>query len=311
LGTRLLGIVCVIFAIFGSVSSLRSQKPQHAGIKLEGYVTVVTPDSIMVFDRKNQEVQIHTDKDYTSILAIASPVTVWYTTKGSVNHLEDIVYASGGAFVPANRLRESIQRIIILPRPEDVQNTEGLISAISKYLSDKTGWYVAPPELAEELLNRTKASAVSLDAINPNTGEVDMQRYLEAQRGWVTAIANETRSDAVLEVKIVQVKAKVRSSIAYWDDMTEPVASRKTRDLSPFAWMESRGWVYAATADMALWSQTGKLLWNKRRGFAILGVRSGMSPQYHERPLTEVYSDSTAMGRWLDSTLGQLARPQN
>ncbi len=306
----LVGVICAITVICGSPArgAWAAEQHQHAGVKLQGYVTVVTSDSILVFDKKNnQEVQILTDKDYTSILGIASPVTVWYTTQGGVNRLEDIEYSRSGTFVPIDRLRESIQRIIILPKAEDVDNTQGLISAISNYLSDRAGWYVEPPELASEIAKRSKSPAELLDAINPDSGEVDMQRYLEAQRSWITVIANESRSDAVLEVRVIKVKAKVSGSIASWDDMTEPVASRKARELSPFGWMESRGWVYAATADMALWSHDGKLLWKKRRGFAVLGVQSGMSPQYHERPLTEVYQDNKAMQRWLQTTLGELA----
>ena len=190
-----------------------------------------------------------------------------------------------------------------------MENSQGLISAISKYLADNAGWFVAPPELALEIASRTKVSTSSLDAIDPNTGEVDMQRYLESQRSLMTTIAEETRSDAVLEVSVIKVKAKVRASIASWDDMTEPVASRKSRALSPLAGLGGNGWVYAATADMNLWSQNGKLLWKKRRGFAVLGVQSGMGSKYRERPLTEVYVDSGAMERWLEGTLSQLAPP--
>ena len=286
-----------------------TQKPQHTGIKLEGYATVVTPDSILVFDKKNQEIQILTDKDYTSLVGIAAPVTVWYTTEGGVNHLEDIVYPKAGTFVPTDLMRENIKRIIILPRPEGVDNSQGLMLAISKYLADNTGWFVAPPELAVEITSRTKVSTSPLDAIDPNTGEVDMQRYLEPQRGVMTTIADETRSDAVLEVRVIKVKAKVHASVASWDDMTEAVASRKSHAFSPLGELSGNGWVYAATAEMNLWSKTGKLLWNKRRGFAVLGMQTGMGSKYRERPLTEVYEDSAAMQRWLERTLDQLAPP--
>jgi hypothetical protein len=61
------------------------------GTKLEGYATAVTPTSITVFDKKNQEIEIVTDKDYTALVGIAAPVTVWYTSQGGVNHLEDII----------------------------------------------------------------------------------------------------------------------------------------------------------------------------------------------------------------------------
>jgi hypothetical protein len=71
----------------------------------------------------------------------------------------------------------------------------------------------------------------------------------------------------------------------------------------------TKGWVYAATADMSLWSQSGKLLWKKRRGFAVLAVQSGMGGKYRERPLKEVYDDNAAMQHWLLGTLSQLAPP--
>jgi hypothetical protein len=169
---------------------------------------------------------------------------------------------------------------------------------------------VAPLELGAEIASRTQSSTSSLDAIDPHTGEVDMQRYLEHQRSLMTTIAEETRSDAVLEVRVIKVKASVHASVASWDDMTEPVASRKSRVFSStLGGLGGKGWVYAATADMNLWSQTGKLLWKKRRGFAVLAVQSGMGSKYHERPLTEVYGDRGAMERWLEGTFGQWAPP--
>lgn len=300
-------VICVIWAICGSGTALAAQKPQHTGTKLEGFATIVTPDSITVFDKKNQIVEIQTDKDYTALVGIAAPVTVWYTTKGGMNYLEDIVYPNqGGTFVPKSQILENIKRIIILPRPEDVENTQGLISAISKYLTDSAGWFVAPPELAVEVASRVKGPISAPDAIDSDTGQVDMQRYLEFQRAMMTAIAQQTRSDAVLEVRIVKVKASVRSGIASWDDMTEPVTSRKARTLTSWERVGD-GWVYAVTAEMNLWSQTGTLLWKKRRGFAVLGMQSGIKLKYRERPLNEVYDDSAAMQRWLEETLGQLA----
>lgn len=309
LSSRLFLAICVICAICGSGTALAAQKPQHTGTKLEGFATIITPDSITVFDKKNQIVEIHTDKDYTALVGIAAPVTVWYTTAGGVNHLEDIVYPNqGGTFVPRSQILENIKRLIILPRPEDVENTQGLISAISKYLTDNAGWFVAPPELAVEVASRVKGPFSSLDAIDPDTGQVDMQHYLEFQRALMTAIAQQTRSDAVLEVRIVKVKASVHSGIATWDDMTEPVASRKARTLTSWEGL-GKGWVYAASADMNLWSKTGALLWKKRRGFAALGVQSGIELKYRGRPLTEVYDDSAAIERWLEETLGEIAPP--
>jgi hypothetical protein len=286
-----------------------AQNPQHKGAKVEGFATVVTSDSITVFDKKNQMIEIHTDKDYSALVGIAAPVTVWYTTENDVNHLEDIVYPTKAAeFVPPDLIRQNIKRIIILPRTDGVDDADGLVKAISQYVADNTGWYIAPSELAVEIAGRTKSSNSPLDAVDPDSGRVDMQQYLEPERALMTKIADESHSDAVMEIDIVKVKATVHSGIATWDDMTEPVASRTARSLTPWEGF-GKGWVYAVTADMNLWSQSGTLLWKKRRGFAVLGVQSGLGGKYHERPLKEVYDNSDAMRRWLIDTLSQLAPP--
>jgi hypothetical protein len=304
--------VAIATFLLGAAAPLpvAAQKPEHTGTKLEGYATQVTPDSINVFDKKNRELTILTDKDYTSLIKIGAPVTVWYKKESGVYRLKDIVYPQGGVIVPPSPVRERIKRIIVLPRPEGVENCQGLFDAISKYLSDNAGWFVAPPALAQEIASRSKLSSSPLDAIDPDTGQVDMQRYLEPQQYVVMKIAEETESDAVMDVRVIKVKATIRGSVAAWDDMTEPVASRKAHALMPFAG-GGNGWVYAATVDMNLWNRTGKLLWKKRRGFAVLGVQSALGGKFRERPLTEVYQDSGAVEKWLEETLGELAPPVN
>lgn len=303
-------VIALLFPAAGAGALPGSQKSEHTGTRLEGYATVVTPNSITVFDRKKREFKIMTDKDYTALVGAGAAVTVWYIDINGVYHLEDITYPeAGGTFVSTDLIRQSTRRIIVLPEPEGVENTQGLMEAIGKYLSDNAGWYVAPPDLAREIANRSKAPGNSLDAINPDTGDVDMQKYLQPQTPLVVSIADETRSDAVLEVKVVKVKADVRESIAAWDNMTEPVSRHKSFNLLPFGG-SGKGWAYAATADMSLWSRTGKLLWKKRRGFALLGVKTDNGSKFRERPLTEVYANSDFMQRWLADTLGELAPPR-
>jgi hypothetical protein len=287
------------------------QKAQHTGTKVEGFAVVITPQSITLFDKKGREIDLVTDKDYTSLIASAAPVTVWYSTTGGVHHLEDIVYPASGAFIPNNLIRRRINRIAILPHGEAVDNSEGLFTAISTYLTENAKCFVAPPDLVLEVVGRTSGARSSLDAVNPARGDVDMKAYLEPQRALVSKITEATHTDAVLEVTLLRVKADVRGSVASWDDMTEPVASGKARTLSPFAGLQSRGWVDAATADMSLWDKTGKLLWRKRRGFAVLAVQAGVTSRYRPRPLTEVYAKDDAMQRWLADTLGQLATPSD
>lgn len=282
---------------------------QHKSTKLEGYAIAVFPDSITVLGKKGDEVKILTDKDYTSAIGMGAVVTVWYENKSGVNRLEDIRYAQEGFFLPSDDIRTQIKRLIILPEAEEVENSQGLIAAIANYLRANAGWFVAPAELAQEVAKRQAAPASPLDAINPNTGEVDLQKFVAAQGSPVVRVAEETRSDAVLEIKVEKVKAEVRGSVAIWDDMKDVVAGKGTRAISPLEGFGGKSWVYAVTVDMHLWSRSGKLLWKTRRGFAALGFKSGMGFKYRARPLTEVYTNQTAMENWLVTTLGDLAPP--
>ncbi len=305
-----LAALCLLAAAHSSV--IAAQKPKHTGIKVEGFAVAITPNSITVLDKKPQEIKILTAKDYSSQVGMGARVTVWYTTEGGANHLEDIELPEENMFLPADQLGAGIKRIIILPRSEDVENTQGLFAAIAKYLQDNAGWYVAPAELGAEIASRTTASSNPLDSIDPQTGQVDMQRLLEAQRSHASKVAEAAHVDAVLEINVEKVKATVKQQMASWDDMTETVAAKKTRALAALTGVNAfggKGWVYAATVDMKLWNGSGKLLWQKRRGFAALGFQTGVGKSYRERPLTEVYQNREAMNSWLATTLGALARP--
>jgi hypothetical protein len=302
----------IILLIAAHVCLFPAQNPKHTGTKLEGYAIDVTSDSITVFDKKRQEIKILTDKDYTSRVGMGALVTLWYTNEGGAYHLQDIELPDENMFLPADRIRENIKRIIILPKSQDVDNTQPLFAAISQYLQDNAGWYVAPAELGAEIASRTQTSSNPLDSIDPQTGQVDMQRFLDAQSSNATKVAEEARVDAVLEIKVDKVKATVRQQTASWDDMTEVVADKKTRALAKLTGIGAfggKGWVYAATVEMNLWSRNGKILWQKRRGFAALGFQTGVGYKYRERPLTEVYANTEAMNNWLAATLGGLARP--
>ncbi|HTS68204.1 MAG TPA: hypothetical protein VMO17_04410 [Terriglobia bacterium] len=301
-----------VFALMGAGAILLqgAQKPQHTGTMLEGYATVVEPTSITVFDKKNHVVQIVTDKDYTSLVGIAAPVTVWYTTAGGVNHLEEIIYPTKTAtFVPTPLIRERINRIAILPEVEEVKDADGLISAISSYLAETAGWFVAPSDLALEIAGRNKLPGSTLDAVDPNTGDVDMESYMRSEGSLMKKIASETHTDAVLEVRIVRVKADVHGTTAQWDDMTEPVVSKISRVFFPWEGLGGKNWVAAASAEMNLWYMDGRVLWKKRRGFAALALQSGAGGRYHERPLMEVYANTAAMYQWLAATFGDLVPP--
>lgn len=292
-----------------SSSAQNSEKSEHHGTKVEGYATTITFDTITLLDKKNQIVEIHTDKDYSAVVGIAAPITVWYTSEDGVNRLEDIIYPRRSAeIVPPDLLRVNIKRTIILPRSEEIDDDQELVAGVSKYLSENAGWYVAPPELATEIASRVEPPGSSEAEIDPETGMLDMQRYLATHGAAMALVARQAHTDAVLEMEIDKVKAEVRGGVAAWDGVHEPVESRFGRGLSPFPSL-SKGWVYAASVDFKLWSSSGKLLWKNRRGFGVMATESSLSGKYHERPLKELYDNAPFMQQWLEETLGQLVPP--
>ena len=226
-----------------------------------------------------------------------------------MNRLEDIIYPHQAAeIVPPDILRMNIKRIIILPRPDGVDDYQELVSADFQVPRGQHRVVCgAARACGGDCQPRQRAGFIT-HAIDPDTGKVDMQHYLEPQGALMAEITGEAHTDAVLEIEISKVKAEVRGGIASWDDRKEPVASTMARALTPIPGL-AKGWVYAASVDMKLWDPTGKLLWRKRRGFATLGEESGLSGKYRERPLKEVYGNSAFMQQWLVDMLSQLAPP--
>lgn len=205
---------------------------------LEGYVSVIEADSITVLDQRNQVVLIRTGKDLTGQIPVAAPVRIWYTTEGGVNHLQDIIIINEVKSIPTSPIVGSIKRIIILPQAEGVEDTDGLFSAISTYLTNNTGWFVGPSDLAREVAAGIRESSPSLDALDPSSGDFTPEDYIEAQGALAVAVANRTHSDAVLVVRIVKVRANMKSFMATWDDMKESVEPHKSFLGSP--WGEGR-----------------------------------------------------------------------
>jgi hypothetical protein len=268
-----------------------AEQPQHRGTKLEGYAVAVTPDSLTVFDKKGEQFKCQTGHDYSSQIGLGAEITLWYTKEGETCHVEDVKLPRESFFVPVNTVCDGIRRIIIIPKAQDVENTEGLTTAIGKYLQENAGWFVAPPELGAEIAQRVENSPASMASIDGPSGDVGL---LDSEGTLARGIAQETRVDAVLEINVEKVKAPVRNSVASWDDMTEAIAANRTRALAKLTVTGGKGWVYAATVNMNLWDRQGKLLWKKRRGFAALGFQIGMGSKYRARPLTEVYADEAA-----------------
>jgi hypothetical protein len=282
---------------------------KHTGVKMECFAIQIAPRSISVLDGKGQEHTILTDRDYTTLITKGAHVTLWYSKQGGVLHLEDIDLPKESLFLTEDDIRRAVQHILILPTTKDVENSQGIIDAIAEYFRDTAGWSVAPAEQGAKIEKNIKSSESNLDAITPQSSQADQQRLMEAQGNMAAKIAAEARVDAVLEINVEKVKAQVKKGVAKWDDMTELISASKTRALGAVTGLGGNGWVYAATVNLNLWSRNGKLLWNRRRGFAALGYQVGVGFQYRARPLTEVYADQAAVQQWLAITLGRFAPP--
>jgi hypothetical protein len=158
--------------------------------RLVGLVTAVEPAEVSILGGDGQEITVTTGEDFTQKVAVGSQVTAWYSITDGARVLDWMEYPRENFFVPAERIRAQIRKVITLPSSE-VPDADGLFDAIARYLESSFGWYVAPRVLAEEIRNRALKLGSSqrhadlprstLDAIDPSTGEFDMSAYTQSQ----------------------------------------------------------------------------------------------------------------------------------
>lgn len=159
---------------------------KHPGTKIAGVVTVVDPQSVSILGADGKEVTLQTTEDFTERVSVGSAVTAWYSSRDGADVLEWIDAPREIFFVPVNRVREGITRIIIMPQ-SDVPGASGLFDAMAHYLESHAHWYVGSRVLAEEVRNRLLRAGVAagtrrqstLDTIDPATGEFDISRYAQ------------------------------------------------------------------------------------------------------------------------------------
>lgn len=301
-------LACVMALLLAArFSSAREKRPKES--KVEGSVVSVSAARLTVREKGGQEVTLTTREDFSSRVGPGAPVTAWVVFEDGVNVLESLDYPLGKLYAPPERIRSTVQKVILLPESK-VPDADRFFDAVAKYVSANFGWYVAPRELAEEIRKRAmKAAATSaLDAFDSKTGEFDMSKYLGGQQGFFQALVSETHVNAVLEVEIDQVMAKVDKGIASWDGFEEPLRRGHSSGLGGLTRTRDRGEVAASTVVFRLWDSAGQLLWTNRRGLAVLGVLEGTSRKAElvYRPLTEYMADSAGVENWLPEAFGSL-----
>lgn len=301
----MLGFVCAgLFLALPAFMLAREKQPKSH--KLAGLATAVEPSRVTILGQGGMEVTVRTEEDFTEKVAVGSKVTAWYHVKDGVSVLEWLQYPLENFFLSAGEIRSQVKKIIILSS-SSLPNADGLFDAMAGYLKSNLGWYVAPQFLAEEIrkrLDRMRTSGSTLQAINPSTGEFDFARYLQTQRELTRKLASEARVDAVLEANVEQVQAEFDQQVAFWDGVEQPVASKGSRTFVAMLSFPMTGEVPAATVVLKLRDAQGKLLWSKRRGFAVLALEIGVGKNFRDRPLAEALEDQASVGSWLAMVFG-------
>jgi hypothetical protein len=267
-------------------------------LKIVGIATEVSPSTVTIGGEKG-EVTVQTREDFTEKVAVGSEVTAWYHHEERGDILRWLEYPLENFFIPRNEFPPQLKKVIILPS-STVNDADGLFDAIANFMETKLGVYVAPRMLAEEIRDRTLKSQSVLDTIDPSTGEVDISAYAGAQRDLIRKLASETRVDAVMQADVELVQVNFHSQVAVWDGVRQPVAGKATRTLGFIAPILQDGHVPVATVVLKLWDPQGKLLWNCRRGFAVLALRTGMGGKFRDRPIPEALEDTASIQQWLE-----------
>ena len=206
--------------------------------------------------------------------------------------------------MPPDVIRQTIRSVIILPHP-GVPDSMGIIDEIGNYLTADLGWDVAPLYVTEELGKKSCPSPL-LDAMDPATGQFDLSRYQKSQGALVAELVSKARVDAALDIRVEEVEAPYAKHRAEWDDATERITSKAIIAMSVLSIVRDHGTVPAATVVMKLYDKQGRILWTRRRGFAVLAVQTGIEGKFRDRPLTEACENLDDVQTWLSKTFARL-----
>jgi hypothetical protein len=297
--------VRAILVLLLSCSGLAARSPSKTAKRetreIRGVVLEVQPSRITLQSKDGESITLTAFDDYTDRLATGAEVKAWYYPQDSgPGVLKTLDYPAESLFVPVGEIQNRVHRLALMPQSE-VQDADGLYDVIRDYLHTNFGWYVAPKYLVAEVTRKAQRAGSILDATDAKTGSLDLSKYLNKSQSMMPSLAAQTRSDAVLEVEVVQVEAQVRRLVAAWDGVEQPVAGTATRTLAKFSVMPRRGKVSAATVELKLFDAKGKLLWRNRRGLAVLQVLAGNN-HLRDRPLPEFLNDTPAVQTWLSET---------
>jgi hypothetical protein len=282
-----------------------SQK--HETRKAVGLVTDIEAEQMTVETKDGTTLVLTTFEDYRDRVAIGSQVTAWYYPQDNGSPvLKSLDYPLEALFVPVGTISARIHRIVLLPNSQ-IDDADALYDEVRAYLHDTLGWYVAPSYLGQEVRRRAQQSGSMLGSMDSRTGNFDMTGYLNKSESVIAKVASGTRSDAVLELNVIQVEAPVYRLEASWDGVEEPVAGAAFRTLAKMSMIPRRGQIPAATVEMKLWDAKGNLVWRNRRGLALLEVMNGKGTRLDDRPLPVALGDGERMQHWMEAAFKSIS----
>jgi hypothetical protein len=279
---------------------------KHETRKEAGLVTDIEAGQITMQSKDGTTLVLTTFEDYRDRVTVGSQVTAWYYPQDAGTAvLKSLDYPAEIMFVPVGEIARRVHRIVLLPNSQ-IDDADPLYDAVRDYLHGTLGWYIAPAYLGKEVRKLAQQSGSMLSAMDSRTGNFDMTAYLNKSESVIARVASETRSDAVLELNVIQVEAPVNRLEASWDGVNEPVAGTAVRTLAKFSMFSRRGDVPAATVELKLWDARGNLLWRNRRGLALLEVMNGKGTRLEERPLSVTLADTQRIQGWMAATFNSI-----
>jgi hypothetical protein len=264
-----------------------------------GTAKEVTPNSVTVQAPDLKEVTIATREDFTGKVAAGSKVTAWYYRQGGGYALRWLSYSLENDFVAPARIVSEVKSVALLPDSK-MEGANTLDDMIAGFLKENLGWRVAPKMWADYIRKQLQAPRSTLEAFDARTGKFDLKGYSRGEDPLIPTLARRARVNAVLEIKIEQVKAPVSHQVAVWDGMEDPLSGKAMRTVSKIDLIPlKQEKVPATTVVLKLWSPEQRLLWSNRRGLAALERYQGLREKLVSWPLENSLYDSQNTDRWL------------
>ena len=282
---------------FGIVpDALAAPDGQKRSVK--GIVTGVEATSLIIQDRGDTELTLHTSQDYSESVSVGMQVKAEYREQGGILKLDALDYPLEVSLAPPQEFLPRVHRIILLPS-SNAGDASPLFDEIERLLRARFDWVIAHRMLATEVRRRALEEQGVRSARFPRGSGAAPEPLAPADPELIRRIAEGARADAVLEVRVEYILLSVSSYTAEWDGQRESFGTKRSRFASALTLRPVRGQIPVATVVLKLYDAQGRQFWRNRRGFRVLALQTGMGDDFRDRPLPEAAEDSTFLSEWL------------